>query len=136
MPPAAAAANLEENSPKVRCWLRRSMRPNVATSQKTVVPPLPSTTSQPSGSEKSSASPARSEATTLRTAGWRCEVPRYAGRRVGQRGDRLGADAGGSAAEAAVGGQEVGGDAHDVGVLARAHRISVPARLAAGRISV
>ena len=75
----AAAANFEENSPKVRCWLRRSMSPNVATSQKTVVPPFPSRTSQPSGSEKRPASPARSEATTLRTAGWRCDVPRYPG---------------------------------------------------------
>ena len=41
----AAAANLEENSPKDRCWLLRSIRPKVAMSQKQVVPPLPSTTS-------------------------------------------------------------------------------------------
>ena len=42
---AAAAANFDENSPKLRCWLLRSMRPKVAASQKQVVPPLPSTTS-------------------------------------------------------------------------------------------
>ncbi len=41
----AAAANFDENSPNDRCWLRRSMRQNVAMSQKHVVPPLPSTTS-------------------------------------------------------------------------------------------
>ncbi len=42
---AAAVANLEENSPKLRCWLFCSMRRKVAASQKQVVPPLPSTTS-------------------------------------------------------------------------------------------
>ena len=41
----AAVANLDENSPNDRCWLRRSMRQKVAMSQKHVVPPLPSTTS-------------------------------------------------------------------------------------------
>jgi hypothetical protein len=41
----AADANLEENSPKERCWLRRSISPAVATSQNAVAPPLPSTTS-------------------------------------------------------------------------------------------
>ncbi len=41
---AAAAANFDENSPKVRCWLLRSMRPKVAASQKLVVPPLPRAT--------------------------------------------------------------------------------------------
>ena len=39
---ADAEANFDENSPKLRCWLRLSMRPKVAMSQKTVVPPLPS----------------------------------------------------------------------------------------------
>jgi len=42
---AEAAANFDENSPKLRCWLLVSMRPNVAASQKQVVPPLPRTTS-------------------------------------------------------------------------------------------
>ncbi len=37
-------ANLDENSPKLRCWDRCVIRPNAATSQKAVVPPLPSTT--------------------------------------------------------------------------------------------
>jgi hypothetical protein len=41
----AASANFDENSPKVRCWLRSSMSPKVAASQNTVVPPLPSMTS-------------------------------------------------------------------------------------------
>ena len=42
---AAACANFDENSPNVRCWLRCSIRPNVAMSQNTVDPPLPSITS-------------------------------------------------------------------------------------------
>jgi hypothetical protein len=42
---AAQEANLAENSPKDRCWLRFSMSPKVAASQKAVVPPLPSATS-------------------------------------------------------------------------------------------
>ena len=42
---AAAAANFDENSPNTRCWLRCSIRPKTAASQKTVVPPLPSSTS-------------------------------------------------------------------------------------------
>ncbi len=42
---ATPAANFDENSPKDRCWLRRSIRPKVAASQKAVVPPLPSRTS-------------------------------------------------------------------------------------------
>ena len=41
----AQAANFEENSPKLRCWLCAAISPNVAASQKQVVPPLPSTTS-------------------------------------------------------------------------------------------
>ncbi len=41
----AQEANFEENSPKLRCWLCSSMSPNVAASQKQVVPPLPRTTS-------------------------------------------------------------------------------------------
>ena len=41
----AQAANFEENSPKLRCWLCSSISPNVAASQKQVVPPLPRTTS-------------------------------------------------------------------------------------------
>ena len=42
---ATPAANLDENSPNDRCWLRRSIRPKMAASQKAVVPPLPSSTS-------------------------------------------------------------------------------------------
>lgn len=41
----AALANLEENSPKVRCCDLFSIRPCVAMSQKAVEPPLPRTTS-------------------------------------------------------------------------------------------
>src|SRR6266511_3143471 len=73
----AEAANLAPNSPKLANWARSRMSPNVATSQKAVVPPLPSTTSYPSGTENSSASPRRSRATCSRTGFWRCEVPRY-----------------------------------------------------------
>jgi hypothetical protein len=42
---AAAAANLAENSPKIRCCDRRLISPKVAISQNAVVPPLASTTS-------------------------------------------------------------------------------------------
>ena len=42
---ATAVANFEENSPKDRCWLLRSIRPKVAMSQNAVAPPLPRTTS-------------------------------------------------------------------------------------------
>src|SRR5947207_8921326 len=73
----AHAANFDENSPKLRCWLRRSISPKHAASQNTVVPPLPSTTSYPAGSWKSSARPDRTRPTTDRTAGWRWLVPRY-----------------------------------------------------------
>lgn len=41
----AAFANFEENSPNDRCWDLSLMRPCVATSQKAVEPPFPSTTS-------------------------------------------------------------------------------------------
>ena len=73
---AAAVANFDENSPKLRCWLRCSMRPKVAASQKQVVPPLPRTTSYPSGSENSEASPARRLPTTFLTVFCRWLVPR------------------------------------------------------------
>src|SRR5262249_47725936 len=73
---SAAAANLAENSPKLQCWLFHSMSPNVAASQNTVVPPLPSRTSQPLGSENKSCSPARMRATRLFTGACRCDVPR------------------------------------------------------------
>ena len=42
---SAACANLLENSPKVRCCDLLRIRPNVAMSQNSVAPPLPSTTS-------------------------------------------------------------------------------------------
>src|ERR1700691_1056473 len=70
-------ANLEENSPKLRCCDWSAMRWKVAASQKLVVPPLPSRTSYPSGSEKSARSPSRTSATLLRTVAWRCDVPMY-----------------------------------------------------------
>ena len=73
----AAAANFDENSPKLRCWLLRSMRPKVAASQKQVVPPLPRATTYPSGSENSSARPSRRLPTTDLTVFWRWLVPRY-----------------------------------------------------------
>ncbi len=72
----AAAANLDENSPKLRCWLFVSIRPKVAASQKQVVPPLPSTTSYPSGRENNEDSPARRLPTTDLTVFWRWLVPR------------------------------------------------------------
>ena len=38
-------ANLDENSPKLRCWARSRTRPKAAMSQNAVEPPLPRTTS-------------------------------------------------------------------------------------------
>lgn len=55
----AALANFEENSPKDRCWDFSVISPWVAMSQNAVEPPLPSTTSYPSGSEKSCRTPSR-----------------------------------------------------------------------------
>ena len=40
----ATAANLAENSPKLRCCECHRIRPNAAASQNAVVPPLPSAT--------------------------------------------------------------------------------------------
>ena len=71
----AACANFDENSPNTRCWLRASIRPKVATSQKVVEPPLPSSTSQPSGSPNSAARPSRTLRTTCFTGAWRWDVP-------------------------------------------------------------
>ena len=66
-----AAANFDENSPKTKCCERFSIRPKVAISQNAVDPPLPSTTSYPSGSEKRDESPSRTLLTTLLTGFWR-----------------------------------------------------------------
>jgi hypothetical protein len=74
---ATASANFDENSPNTRCCERSSISPNVSTSQNTVVPPLPSTTSQPSGSRSRSATPRRTDATTERTGDWRWLVPSH-----------------------------------------------------------
>ena len=70
----------------------------------------PARPGSPSGSENSSASPARTRPTSDFTGfcRWRGAHERRAG--GGQRGQLLGADLGRSAAEAAVGGREVGGD--------------------------
>src|SRR5262249_42370043 len=54
---------------------RSRIRPRAAASQNAVVPPLPSTTSYPSGREKSSRNPARIRPTSERTGACRCEVP-------------------------------------------------------------
>src|SRR5215218_4821751 len=47
----------------------------MAASQKAVVPPLPSTTSYPSGRSNSSVRPSRIRRTRPLTGAWRCEVP-------------------------------------------------------------
>ena len=72
---AAAFANFDENSPNDRCWLFSRISPCVATSQNAVAPPLPSTTSWPSGSENSAARPSRTRPTVSRTGACRCDVP-------------------------------------------------------------
>ena len=64
------------NSPKLRCWLRRSTSPNAAASQKVVEPPLPRRTSYPSGRANRSRSPSRVRRTTDRTPSRRWLVPR------------------------------------------------------------
>ena len=53
----------------------RSTSPNVATSQNTVEPPLPSTISQPSGRPNSDVRPLRTSPTRFLTGAWRCDVP-------------------------------------------------------------
>jgi hypothetical protein len=42
---AAILEKVEENWPKTRCWLRRSISQKVAMSQKQAAPPLPRATS-------------------------------------------------------------------------------------------
>ncbi len=69
------AANLAENSPHTSSWARSRISPNAAASQNAVEPPLPSTISYPSGSENSSARPARMRPTSARTGAWRWLVP-------------------------------------------------------------
>ena len=53
--PAVTVANFWVNSPYTRCRARRRTSPQAAASQKAVAPPLPSSTSYPSGSAKRSA---------------------------------------------------------------------------------
>ncbi len=62
-----AVANLAPNSPNAACCAFERTRQNVATSQNAVEPPFPSATSYPSGSENSSARPARIRRTSART---------------------------------------------------------------------
>lgn len=71
----ATVANFEENSPKCRCCDFSRISPKDAMSQNAVVPPLPSTTSYPSGRENRSVSPARTRATRFFTGFCRWEVP-------------------------------------------------------------
>ena len=106
----AAAANLAPNSPNVPKAARSSIRHRVATSQKSVEPPLPSTTSYPSGRSSSAAMPGP-HATDERPHG-RLPVgrPQQGGGRAGQRVDLGLPDLGGTGAEAAVGGQQVRGN--------------------------
>src|SRR3954447_21583115 len=73
----ATLANLLENSPNDRCWDLSRTSPKAATFQKAVVPPLPSSTSYPLGSENRSARPDLMRATSDLTGRWRCEVPIY-----------------------------------------------------------
>lgn len=71
----AALANFELNSPKVRCCDLFSMSPAVATSQNAVDPPLPRTTSYPSGSENSELTPSRTLPTRFFTGASAVDVP-------------------------------------------------------------
>ncbi len=68
-------ANLLVNSPYARCAARSRTRLNAAASQNAVVPPLPSTTSYPSGREKNEVRPSRTRCTRSLTGFCRCEVP-------------------------------------------------------------
>ena len=107
---AAASANFEENSPNTRCWLRRSISPNVATSQKTVVPPLPSSDLLAVGQGEQLGQPgAEPRRRRTCTGAWRWLVPRYSSGSAASAVDRLGADLGRPAAEAAVGGSRSAG---------------------------
>ena len=111
----ADVANLEENSPNARCWLFSRIRPKQATSQNAVAPPLPSTTWCPSGRSKSDARPSRTRPTVSLTGACRCEVPISDGAGRGEGVEVAGLDLGRAGAEAAVGGQQVGGDLGCVG---------------------
>src|SRR5215468_10689037 len=73
--PLTTVTNLAENSPNDRCWARSRISPNAAMSQNAVLPPLPSTTSYPSGSSNSAANPSRTCRTSARTGACRCDVP-------------------------------------------------------------
>ena len=87
-----ASANFDENSPNTRCSLRWSISPNVATSQNTVEPPLPSTISQPSGKAEQVGQPGADRADEALHGGLavrRAEQPRPAG---DEGLDLLGAD--------------------------------------------
>ena len=106
-----ASANFDENSPNTRCSLRRSTSPNVATSQNTVVPPLPSTISQPSGRREQVGQPARTAPTSCFTGAWRCDVPTTVRPAASDGVELLGADLRRPAAEAPVGREQVGGHA-------------------------
>src|SRR3954451_17246679 len=68
-------ANLLVNSPYARCAARSRTRLNAAASQNAVVPPLPSTTSYPSGREKNEVRPSRTRCTRSLTGFCRCDVP-------------------------------------------------------------
>ena len=90
----------------------RSMSPNVATSQNTVVPPLPRTTSQPSGRrEQLGQAGAHAPDQRLHRRLAVRLVPRQRALAAASAVDGFGADLGRPAAEAAVGRQQVGGDA-------------------------
>ena len=126
---AAASANLDENSPKRRCWLRRSIsaegggvpeRRGAAVAEDHLVAvgegqQLGEPVAQRTDLELHAGLPVRG-----------AEVRAPLGRigRCQQRLNRLGPDLGRAAAEAAVGGQQVGGDL-DLGGGGGSHRAMI-----------
>ena len=106
----ATAANFDENSPMTRCVLRRSTRPNTAASQKRVEPPLPISTSYPSGSANRSARPSRTRPYDRPDAFLAVARAEEARRGVGERGNRFVRHLRRTGAEPSVARPQVGGD--------------------------
>ena len=85
------------------------MSPNVATSQNTVEPPLPSTISQSVGQAEQVVQPVAHRADEVLHRRLAVRRAEQVGVGLGERQHLLGAHLGGAAAEAAVDGQQVGG---------------------------
>ena len=103
-------ANLEENSPKVRCWDLFSIRPCVAMSQKAVEPPLPRIDLVALGEGEEVAHALADLADQVLDRGLAVGGAQQGGAGGGQRVERLRPHLGGAGAETSVGGLDVSGN--------------------------